>query len=217
LYKEEIIKLHLQGRDLELYQITNIDEVFDALIASEKTNPALIDERIPYWTELWPSAIALSKFIIKNASLLKYKQVIEIGAGLALPSLVASPFCNSITTTDYIQDALHFAQRNSVLNKINNIKFELLDWRNIKENHTKYDIILASDIAYEKRFFADLPKALLSLMHDDSIAILTEPNRLFAKPFIDDLGKYFSIQSSQSPVNHRGVNVQVGIHLLKKI
>jgi predicted nicotinamide N-methyase len=217
LYKEENIKLHIQELDLQLYQITNIDEVFDALITSEKNNPALIDERIPYWTELWPSAIALSEFIIENSLLLNDKKVIEIGAGLALPSLVASRFCDYITTTDYIQDALHFAQRNSELNKIENIKFDLLDWRNIRDDHPKYDVILASDIAYEKRFFADLPTALLSLMHEDSIAILTEPNRLFAKPFIDALHKNFAIESSQKSINHRGINVQVGIHLLRKI
>src|SRR5688572_33367426 len=48
----------------------------------------------PYTTlfrsQVWPSAIALSEFIVSNQQLVHNKNILELGAGLGLPSLVAS-------------------------------------------------------------------------------------------------------------------------------
>ena len=65
VYKEEKITLSLEGMTFDLLQIANIDEVFDALIALPDAHVDKADERIPYWTEIWPSALALSVFILK--------------------------------------------------------------------------------------------------------------------------------------------------------
>jgi predicted nicotinamide N-methyase len=214
MYKEEIINLKIIDRMIDLIQITNIDEVFDTLIQSEKDNPSSLEDQIPYWTELWPSAIALAQYIEENRSIFKQKDVIELGAGLGLPSLVASPYCNTTLLTDLLPDAVNFAERNAIMNNLMNIDFQIMDWRNIKEENKKFDIILASDIAYEKRFFLDLPNAIKSLMHEDSLAIITEPGRSFAKPFIEDLSHHFKMDKQLKTIDHRGVKVEIGIYLL---
>src|SRR5437763_3494181 len=45
------------------------------------------DERLPYWAELWPSGRMLANALARE--LLVGRRVIELGAGLALPSLAA--------------------------------------------------------------------------------------------------------------------------------
>ena len=47
------------------------------------------DERLPYWADLWPSGIVLARHL---AGLdLTGVRIIEMGAGLGLPSVVAAP------------------------------------------------------------------------------------------------------------------------------
>jgi predicted nicotinamide N-methyase len=216
LYKEEVLNLTISNEQYSIIQITNIDEVFDALINSDKETKEYKDERIPYWTEIWPSALAMSKFILENAELIKGKKIIEIGAGLGLPSIVASKLCKEIVITDYLEDALTFAEKNAKMNDCNNMKFQVLDWRNILMSNQKYDIILASDVAYEKRFFDELPTAFLNLMHDQSIVLFTEPGRQFTENFIGSLSDLFFVEKTNLPTVWRDVDTKVSLYKLKK-
>ena len=216
MYKEEVLDLTLGEHHLKLIQITNVDEIFDELIRSEDGNEDKADERIPYWTELWPSAIALSRFIIDHALDFKDKNIIELGAGLALPSLTASFYSQNVLCTDYLLDAVSFAKKNAQLNGIEHINFDVLDWRQIPPHNKKYDIILASDIAYEKRFFDDLPVAFLALMDTDSVAILSEPGRAFTQPFIESLHKVFEVEKHTYTVTWRGTTFTPGVFLFRR-
>lgn len=73
-YKIEEIILDLGSQTYTLFQITNIDEVFDAMLSLPADNVIKHDERIPYWTEIWPSAIALSRFIGDHPDLIQDKR-----------------------------------------------------------------------------------------------------------------------------------------------
>ncbi|MBK8701964.1 MAG: methyltransferase domain-containing protein [Saprospiraceae bacterium] len=213
IYKEDFIDVVIGDNHWNILQVSNVDEVFDALISSEGEDKD--DERIPYWTELWPSAMALSRFIADHPDIVQDKSVIELGSGLGLPSMVAATFTREVLCTDYLQDALTFAEKNALNNGINNIIYQKLDWRNL-ENYGKYDVVLASDIAYEKRFFEDLPVAFDHLMHKDSTVLLSEPGRALAADFIQGLGSRFHIQTHVLPVEWRGTLFQTSIHVLKK-
>ncbi len=215
MYKEEILNLRIKDTNIDLLQITNVDEVIDAMLASNPTDEDYIDERIPYWTDLWPAAIGMSEFILENTSLFDQKKIIEIGCGLGLPSIVAAGIADEVTMTDYLDDAMVFAQRNAQLNKLENITFQKLDWRSIAAGHQKYDVILASDVAYEKRFFDDLPFALKAMMHYHSLAVLSEPGRAFASDFLDGLREHFAVIKFTKEVTWRGTKFKVGIYLLR--
>ena len=69
MYKTETLALKICDKTYNINQVTNVDEVFDHLIHTAKDDVNVSDERIPYWTEIWPSALALSEFIIKNHGL----------------------------------------------------------------------------------------------------------------------------------------------------
>jgi predicted nicotinamide N-methyase len=215
VYKEEIINLSIKDKKIDLIQITNIDEIFDELILNHPDDDNVVDDSIPYWTDLWPAALGMSEFILENESLFEQKRVIEIGCGLGLPSIVAANIAKDVTMTDYLEDAIVFAKRNAALNKLENINFELLDWRSIEVGHQKYDVILASDIAYEKRFFEHLPFSLKAMMHYNSMAVLSEPGRAFAKDFVDGLIEHFAVTQFTKEVSWKGTKFNVGIYVLR--
>lgn len=216
MYKTEVLSIDISGKKYSLNQVTNVDEVFDHLIQTSSNDINVTDERIPYWTEIWPSALGLSRFIIEHNSIFKSKNIIEIGSGLALPSIVVAEYCDKITISDYLEDALDFAKENVLLNEKNNINFSSLDWRNIN-NEPKYDVVLASDIAYEKRSFEFIPTAIKSLLKEDGVCYISEPSRAMAKEFFETkLPSIFRCKKIETyEIEWRGVVTKVRIYEIK--
>ena len=170
--------------NLKLTIIENIDALFDALIQKGVDHEDVKDERIPYWAELWASAIALSLYLVENQLVSNKKSVTEIGCGLGLPSIVAGLLgAKEVILTDYLPEALDFAKQNWLQNlPEKNARFQVLDWRN-PDPSVSADILLASDVAYESRAFEPLLNAFKILLNPNGIILITEPNRYISKKF----------------------------------
>ena len=170
--------------NLKLTIIENIDALFDALIQKGVDHEDVKDERIPYWAELWASAIALSLYLVENQLVSNEKSVTEIGCGLGLPSIVAGLLgAKEVILTDYLPEALDFAKQNWLQNlPEKNARFQVLDWRN-PDPSVSADILLASDVAYESRAFEPLLNAFKILLNPNGIILITEPNRYISKKF----------------------------------
>ena len=108
----ESFSLQLANHLVRVSRIKDIDKLFDRLLSKPAADVNVLDERMPYWADLWPSAIGLSKYIDENPSLVHGKIVIEIGCGLGLPGIVAALNGAEVTMTDYLQEALDFSQNN---------------------------------------------------------------------------------------------------------
>ncbi|MCA1728736.1 MAG: 50S ribosomal protein L11 methyltransferase, partial [Actinobacteria bacterium] len=75
------------------------------------------DERLPYWADLWPSAVALAGSIIRyDSKTLAGRRVVELGCGVGLPSLAALARGARVTATDHYEAALDFARYNARAN-----------------------------------------------------------------------------------------------------
>ena len=74
------------------------------------------EEFLPYWAELWPSAVALARALGERE--LEGSRVLELGCGLALPSIVAARRGAEVVATDWSPDALTFASRNAARNGV---------------------------------------------------------------------------------------------------
>jgi predicted nicotinamide N-methyase len=186
--KKIIEEFLIRDKKIVIERVSDIEELFEELLQQDSTNIDKQDERIPYWAEVWSSAIGLATYISDNKHLFIGKRVLEIGAGLGLPSIMASFYTTDIVVTDYIQEAIDFAAHNWKLNHHEGrANFEILDWRATETFSQKFDIVLASDIAYEKGGFDKLFTALFKLLTPEGIVILSEPNRYIGKPFIERL------------------------------
>lgn len=214
MYKENQITVEIGQQQFSLITIENVDEVFESFYQIDKEDVRITDEQIPYWVELWPSAIGMANFMHQNFHLIQGKDVLEIGCGLALPSIAIAQFARSVTISDYQKDAVSLAEKNAQLNAINNAAFEVLDWRNT-EGHKKYDVILASDIAYENRTFASLPSSLLSLLNPEGVIILSEPGRSLAKSFMEEeLQRTFHLAKTKIDVPWNSAVVGINVFVL---
>lgn len=173
--------------DITLGTITNTAELLDELIALGPDHPDYQDEVIPYWADLWPSALGLSYYLVQHCQqLLKDASVLELGCGLGLPGLVAAQLGAKVTFTDYVEAALDFAQQNLALNQktLHRPHFQRLDWRTIPPEMPRFNYLLAADVAYEKRFFTPLYDSIRRLLVPGGCCYLSEPGRAIAKEFL---------------------------------
>ncbi|MFL5926154.1 MAG: class I SAM-dependent methyltransferase [Gaiellaceae bacterium] len=102
------------------------------------------DEFLPYWAELWPAARALAAALPEVPGL----RVIELGAGLGVPSLVAAARGAHVTATDWSQDAVELLRENAARNELQ-LAVERWDWRAPRAD--RFDVALAADVLYEHR------------------------------------------------------------------
>jgi predicted nicotinamide N-methyase len=133
------------------------------------------DEFLPYWAELWPAGLALARALPGRLDGL---EVVELGCGLGLPSLVAAARGARVTATDWAKDAIALLEQNAARNGLA-IRVELADWRAFKGT---FDLALAADVLYERRNVEPLLDLLPALA---PLALLAEPGRPAAAEFLD--------------------------------
>jgi predicted nicotinamide N-methyase len=207
--------LQLESHLVKVSRIKDVDKLFNRLLSKSPADPDVLDERMPYWADLWPSAIGLSNFIDENPGLVQNKRVIELGCGIGMPGIVAALNGGEVVMTDYLQDALDFAAKNWNKNLTLNFKGQLVDWRDVSKVENA-DVILASDVAYESRSFEPLKKAMNSILKPDGVLLLSEPNRKFASPFIKILESEFDLTKSDRKVSLDGINYTISIYQGRK-
>jgi predicted nicotinamide N-methyase len=151
-----------------------------------KANPST---PAPYWAQVWPSAYALCEFIATQPHWLKNKTVLELAAGLGLPSLLAAQLAMHVTCSDYVPEAVALMKESIKKNKQEKIDARLIDWNHLPNNFS-VDILLLSDINYEPQVFETLFNVILSFLEKGTTILLSTPQRLMAKPFIDRLLPY---------------------------
>lgn len=162
-------------------KITDLDELLEGI------DPVVFneDERLPYWAELWPSAVGLARYVARSASEdldIEHQSVLELGCGLGLVGVVAALRGARVVCTDYETDALAFARHNAQLNQCQQMQFRLVDWRR-PALRRRYATILASDVLYEARNFGPLVALLQRFLSRRGRALFADPGRVNGVPF----------------------------------
>src|SRR5947209_7585308 len=118
---------------------------------------SLLDERafvheefLPYWAELWPSAIVLARAVAKRS--LRGARTVELGCGLGAPSIAAALAGGRVLATDWSADAVRFARRNARRNGAA-LEAAVCAWGDPSAlvARAPWDIVLAADVLYERR------------------------------------------------------------------
>lgn len=181
------LPLTLQTIQRTGYQATlfvpDAQQVQQAYYQQKQTHP---DTPFPHWTKLWHSALALSDFLQQHTELIQDKTVLELAAGLGLPSLLAARYATQVCCSDYLPEAVNVIARSAAYNQLSNIEARLLNWYQLPDN-LHADVVLLSDINYDPAAFAQLYQVLSGFIQADSTIILSTPQRLMAKPFIERL------------------------------
>ncbi len=170
-------KFQLQGKSIELF-------VPDPSIVQQRYRQG--DIPFPYWSQVWPSALVLGDFLLRNIDLIKNKKVVELAAGLGLPSMIAAEYASHVLCSDYLAEPVAIMQRSAIHNGFNNLQVKILNWQSLPED-LEADVVLLSDINYEPKEFEQQYQLINFLLQKNTLVILSTPPRLAGKKFIEQL------------------------------
>lgn len=144
------------------------------------------DERLPYWAELWPSARVLGEWILGMRG--EGRTLLELGCGSGLVSTCASLAGYDVTISDYYDDAMLFAQANAHRNRAAVPQTVSIDWRNLPADLQRFDVVVASDVLYERTYGPFVANAIAAALAADGVAWLADPGRVARDAFVRALG-----------------------------
>lgn len=160
------------------------------------------DERLPYWAELWPSSQALARAL---PSLLAATdapgapgripagrggpgraggRALELGCGLGLVTIAALRAGLDVLATDYYADALLFTRRNALAATGTDPRTRLADWRAWPADAGRFDLVLASDVLYERAYATVVAQVVAAALGPGSRALVADPGRAAAPAFL---------------------------------
>ena len=168
----------------------------------------------PYWAKIWASAHAMTQFLQEEPTWVQNKIVLEIGAGVGIPSFCIASLTKKIIISDYAPDAVALLQKNINHLALNNAQAAYMDWNTISEDIT-VDTILLSDTNYEPFAHNNLVVLINRFINNGSSIILATPNRLASNPFIERISKYITSTKKYS-IPENDTNKEIVVMVLKK-
>ena len=185
-----------------------VKQVYASLIKIEPNTP------FPFWAKLWPSSIALVNVLENNPDWIRDKHVLELGAGIGLPSLMLAGVAKSIQVSDYADEAVALLQKNIAHLNLMNVQALQLDWNHLPIS-IQPDVLFLSDVNYDPSQFDTLIQIITSKILDGCTILLATPQRIMASPFVQALETYIQITYVEV-VNENTSSIEISILVLSK-
>jgi predicted nicotinamide N-methyase len=153
-------------------------ESVDNLISEEDFNR---DERLPYWADIWPSALALAERLAREVG--RGRRLLELGCGVGYIAGIAVRRGFRVTATDYYSEACEFTEVNARRNGLSIPETRIVDWRDYPTDLQGFDVVVASDVLYEKTYCEIVTRCIRQSLAANGVAWLTDPQRTRAAAF----------------------------------
>ena len=198
-------RIALPGGEVELMRPPDAE----ALITEEAFDR---EEYLPYWAELWASAVALAHDVSMRA--LRGRPTLELGCGLGLPSIAAALAGGRVLATDWSEDAVLATAANA---ELNGARVETLrcSWGEPDAivARAPWPLVLASDVLYEQRNVDELLALLPRLVDETGLVLLADPGRAPGERFLRTVVEQgWRLSSVASPRSRR-----ILIHRLRRM
>jgi len=191
-YKTKWETRSILGIDIHLLTLENFEEATDEVIEilQARNEKDIAPEACPYFGQIWAAANALAEWVAKNESALKDKKILEIGCGLAMPSIVAAKLGAHCTCIDLHADVQYFMKENLAKNNVQDqIKFLTCDWQTSPTSLATFDLVMASDVLYENHHAKTLAKFVEKCLSPEGRGVFTDPCRWHHLEFVEELKK----------------------------
>jgi predicted nicotinamide N-methyase len=140
---------------------------------------------VPYWARPWPSGIALAGALAEDPPRAGAR-VLEVGCGLALPSVVAARAGARVLATDGASDAVAFAAHVLAINEVDG-EVACADWSEHGEQLVQrgpFDLVLAADVLYTSANVEVALRLFPRLVAPTGMVRVADPNRAGAQGFL---------------------------------
>jgi ETFB lysine methyltransferase len=160
--------IDVRGTVYRFWQPPDVDALID--VAAFEA-----DERIPYWANVWESALVLAEDLAALDG--RGRTLLELGCGLGLPAIVAARQGFAATASDYEEPALEGVRFNAELNGAPGLATRLIDWRRLPDDLGRFDVVVAADVLYEKHHAVALAAVIARTLAPAGTALVADPGR----------------------------------------
>lgn len=172
------------GEDLMIRSLLDRQQYHDPTGAAERLG--ICSASWPLFGLLWPSSVHMAQRLL-HRPVKEDERILEIGCGLAIPTLVGRRRGARITASDRHPLARKFLEANARMNDVPLVKYRHGQWGNSHAVCTRdagaellsarYDLILGSDLLYDR----DAPRLLADFIDDhaeeDAEVWIVDPDR----------------------------------------
>lgn len=153
----------------------------------------------PLFGLVWPSSVYLAQRLSQRA-VIPNERILEIGCGLALPTLVGRRRGATITASDRHPMTRPFLEANAQLNEISPIKYRHGQWGTDVEAcvsdtgaellSARYDLILGSDLLYDRDAPAEVAYFIDDHAQPGAEVWIVDPDRGHRPAFTREMARY---------------------------
>lgn len=129
----------------------------------------------PLFGMVWPAGLALAEQMATFP--IEGKRILEVGCGLALSSLVLQRRGADVTASDHHPLAGEFLRHNSELNGLPPVSFFQAAWELPNADLGAFDLIIGSDLLYERDHPALLASFIALHATKDARVVIADPGR----------------------------------------
>ena len=146
-YQVKFETVNVGGLDYRIRSLFDLQQYSDP--AGDAARAGISPASWSLFGHLWPSARVLALFM--HSFDLTDKRILEIGAGLALASLVIHRRNGDMTVSDWHPLSEAFLNENVGLNNLGPLKYQTGNWEGSNPALGRFDLIIGSDILYERQ------------------------------------------------------------------
>jgi predicted nicotinamide N-methyase len=183
-YTTRMVTVRLGGRDYRIRALSDRQQFADRDGAAERAG--ISSSLWSLFGQVWPSGRVLAETM--SAFAIAGKRILEVGCGLGLSSLVLRQRGADITASDHHPLAESFLAHNAGLNGLATIAYRDLPWAVPDATLGRFDLIIGSDILYEREHAALLSQLVSRHAEADAEILITDPGRGNSAPFTRALG-----------------------------
>jgi SAM-dependent methyltransferase len=154
--------------------------------------------------QLWPAGRVLAEAMFHRD--IAGRRVLELGCGLGLSSLVLSRKGADVTASDHHPLAEPFLRHNARINQLGMPQFCDLRWERHDLTLGRFDLIIASDVLYERNHAELLAGVMDRHAHPHAELLITDPGRGNSGPFNRRMdGQGYALSEVRGPFDDRDV------------
>ena len=197
-YRTRQLVVRLGGHDFKIRALSDLQQFADPHGFAERVG--ISSAQWSLFGQVWPSgrvlAEAMSSFEVTG------KRILEIGCGLGLSSLVLHRRKADVTASDHHPLAQSFLDRNTKLNALPKLAFRDLHWAIPDVELGRFDLLIGSDILYERDHIELLANLLKRHALRCAEIVFTDPGRGNSAPFTRALAEQgYSVTEVRSRFN----------------
>lgn len=209
-YKVALEPFEIADQKLQLLKVTDLE----ALLGGK--DPFANVSEFPFWVKLWESSLVLAN-VVSSLKAKPGQTLLELGAGLGAPGLIAAANGYKVTLSDYEPHILDFQRVSAAASGLKGIEYKIIDWTKPPEL-IQFDLIIGAEIIFRDDLFGPLLNVFDKYLAPGGAIYLThDQRRKSLYKFMDMASDRYKILGKKMVITSEGKEQTIILNRLERL